>query len=91
MEKFIDRSIVVARVEQSGPGASFVDIEKIRAALAANGVGVINDDMKNDGTIHGVESRSNGGTINNNNSITTVHSEEVVSRIFNSVSIEKNK
>ncbi|KAK0174736.1 hypothetical protein PV327_010472 [Microctonus hyperodae] len=71
------RSIVVARVEQSGPGASFVDIEKIRAALAANGVGVINDDMKNDGTIHGVESRSNGGTINNNNSITTVHSEEV--------------
>ncbi|KAK0160780.1 hypothetical protein PV328_008149 [Microctonus aethiopoides] len=71
------RSIVVARVEQSGPGASFVDIEKIRAALAEKGVGVINDDMKNDGTIHGVESRSNGGTINNNNSITTVHSEEV--------------
>ncbi|KAJ8674821.1 hypothetical protein QAD02_010607 [Eretmocerus hayati] len=34
------RSVVVAQVEQSGPG-TLVDVEKIRESLAANGFGVI--------------------------------------------------
>ncbi|XP_014475326.1 PREDICTED: cadherin-86C-like [Dinoponera quadriceps] len=35
------RTIVVARVEQTEPGAPLVDVEKIRNTLAANGVGII--------------------------------------------------
>lgn len=32
---------MVARVEQTEPGAPLVDVEKIRNTLAANGVGII--------------------------------------------------
>ena len=34
------RSVVVAKVEQNGPG-TLVDVEKIRESLAANGFGIL--------------------------------------------------
>lgn len=37
-----DRTIIVARVEQTEIGTPLVDVEKIRNILAANGVGIIN-------------------------------------------------
>ncbi|XP_047345119.1 uncharacterized protein LOC124947258 [Vespa velutina] len=63
------KSIVVARVEKS---TSFVDIEKIRETLAANGVGIIN------GTI--MMPDSTGKTMINNitNTVTNVKNEEVI-------------
>lgn len=65
----------MARVEPTG-GTSLVDIDKIRAALAANGVGVIGGDMPSTNP----DPRNGGQTSNNNNTITSVHSEEVVSK-----------
>nr|XP_011305107.1 PREDICTED: uncharacterized protein LOC105267741 [Fopius arisanus] len=66
----VKRSIVIARVEPIG-GTSLVDIDKIRAALAANGVGVIGGDMPSP------DPNASGTTINTNNTITSIHSEEV--------------
>ncbi|XP_015606169.1 cadherin-86C [Cephus cinctus] len=47
----IKKSIVVARVEQTGSGTSLVDIERIRKALAANGVGIIGGSESETNTI----------------------------------------
>jgi len=94
-ESFIfssDRTVVVARVEQTEIGTPLVDVEKIRNILAANGVGIIggagtaNGSMTYyetttklpiDGIIDG--GRNNVGTYVNK-TISNVH-EEVVSRL----------
>ncbi|XP_074102675.1 uncharacterized protein LOC141529857 [Cotesia typhae] len=68
------KSIVVAQVEQKSPGGSFVDIEKILAALTANGFGIIGGDMT-PGNSTGVPKDNGGGK---NGSITTIHNEEVI-------------
>ncbi|CAD6208320.1 GSCOCG00003329001-RA-CDS [Cotesia congregata] len=68
------KSIVVAQVEQKSPGGSFVDIEKILAALTANGFGIIGGDMTpGNGTSNPKDNE--GGK---NGSITTIHNEEVI-------------
>lgn len=55
-----------------------MDIEKILAALTANGFGIIGGDMTpGNGT---GDPKDNGG--GKNGSITTIHNEEVVSIIF---------
>lgn len=84
------RSIIVARVEQTEPGTSLVDVEKIREALAANGVGIIagnaimntsihidNTNVPVDGTPHHTNV-NDGQTTLVNNTIATAPSEEVV-------------
>ncbi|XP_034949613.1 uncharacterized protein [Chelonus insularis] len=60
------RSIVVAKVEYTGSESSVVDIEKIRAALAANGVGVIGGDMSPNGNTE-INPPVTNQTINKNN------------------------
>lgn len=85
------RSIVIARVEQTEPGTPLVDVEKIREALAANGVGIINgtDSLTNTTMIISnmkppVDGTPRNGNNNNiqssiiNNTITSIQSEEVV-------------
>ncbi|XP_043267820.1 uncharacterized protein Cad86C [Venturia canescens] len=74
------KSIVVARVESNNGGSSLVDVDRIRAALAANGVGVIGGDMPGMGPKN--ETKPNDATTTNHNTntvtnITTVHNEEV--------------
>ena len=75
----------MARVEPSDIGTSLVDIDRIRAALTANGVGVISGDMPETGRMEpGGEPKSNndpkGNTNGNTNiNVTSVHNEEVVS------------
>ncbi|XP_043529529.1 cadherin-86C isoform X2 [Frieseomelitta varia] len=81
------KSIVVARVEQTEPGTSLVDVEKIREALAANGVGIIGGNAIMNTTMHventnpppvvGTPRVNDGQTTLVNNTITHVHSEEV--------------
>nr|XP_012151364.1 PREDICTED: uncharacterized protein LOC105663916 [Megachile rotundata] len=83
------KSIVVARVEQTEPGTPLVDVEKIREALAANGVGIINgtDTLTNttmiiDNTRPPVDGtpRNNNNmqtSVINNTSITSIQNEEV--------------
>lgn len=70
------RSIVVARVEPNGDRTSLVDIEKIRAVLAANGVGVIDGDMP---AVTVKPTTTSHNTNTNVNSSVSVTSEEVVS------------
>ncbi|XP_076629144.1 uncharacterized protein LOC143345666 [Colletes latitarsis] len=78
------RSIIVARVEQTEPGTPLVDVEKIRETLAANGVGIIGGTdtvttMNVSDTkvpVNGIPHTNNGQTITNN-SIVSVHNEEV--------------
>ncbi|KOX75004.1 Cadherin-86C, partial [Melipona quadrifasciata] len=81
------KSIIVARVEQTEPGTPLVDVEKIREALAANGVGIIGGNAIMNATVH-VENTNpppvdetprvnDGQTTLVNNTVTTVHSEEV--------------
>ncbi|XP_043250177.1 titin homolog [Colletes gigas] len=78
------RSIIVARVEQTAPGTPLVDVEKIRETLAANGVGIIGGTdtvttMNVSDTkvpVNGIPHTNNGQTITNN-SIVSVHNEEV--------------
>ncbi|CAK9829893.1 Cad86C [Anthophora retusa] len=84
------KSIVVARIEQTEPGTSLVDIEKIRETLAANGLGIIGGaDAIMNGTIHvndtkasvnGIPRHTNMNDVQTtiiNNTITTVQNEEV--------------
>ncbi|KAK9298526.1 hypothetical protein QLX08_008130 [Tetragonisca angustula] len=81
------KSIVVARVEQTEPGTSLVDVEKIREALAANGVGIIGGNAIMNTTMHmentvappvdGTGRVNDGQTTLVNNTVATVHSEEV--------------
>ncbi|XP_015187616.1 PREDICTED: cadherin-86C [Polistes dominula] len=63
------KSIVVARVEKS---TSFVDIEKIRETLAANGVGIIN------ASVMMPDSTGKTTTTNITNTVTNVQNEEVI-------------
>lgn len=86
------RSIVIARVEQTEPGTSLVDVEKIRETLAANGVGIIGgtDAIMNttniDNTkvpLDGTPRHTNDGqTTVINNTITTAQNEEVVCNTY---------
>ncbi|XP_076753345.1 uncharacterized protein LOC143424872 [Xylocopa sonorina] len=84
------KSIIVARVEQTEPGAPLVDVEKIRETLAANGVGIIaNPDVIMNATTHvdNTKPPADGTAIQTNindsqttvinNTITTVQNEEV--------------
>lgn len=84
------RSIVIARVEQTEPGTSLVDVEKIRETLAANGVGIIggtdaimnatnidNTKVPLDGTTKHTTA-NDGQTTVINNTIITAQNEEVV-------------
>ena len=78
----------MARVEQTEPGTSLVDVEKIREALAANGVGIIGGNAIMNTTMHmentdvppvdGTGRVNDGQTTLVNNTVATVHSEEVV-------------
>ncbi|CAL7943924.1 unnamed protein product [Xylocopa violacea] len=84
------KSIIVARVEQTEPGAPLVDVEKIRETLAANGVGIIatpdaimnttthvdNTKAPADGTPAQTNINDSQTTVINN-TITTVQNEEV--------------
>ncbi|XP_043802012.1 uncharacterized protein LOC122719859 [Apis laboriosa] len=83
------KSIVIARVEQTEPGTSLVDVEKIRETLAANGVGIIggtdaimnttnidNTKVPLDGTPRHTTA-NDGQTTVINNTITTAQNEEV--------------
>ncbi|XP_033346838.1 uncharacterized protein LOC117231937 [Bombus vosnesenskii] len=83
------KSIIVARVEQTEPGTSLVDVEKIREALAANGVGIIagnaimNTSIHIDNTNAPVDETPRHTNVNDgqttliNNTIAAVPSEEV--------------
>lgn len=78
----------MARVEQTEPGTPLVDVEKIREALAANGVGIIGGNAIMNTTMHmentnpppadGIPRVNDGQTTLVNNTIATVQSEEVV-------------
>lgn len=80
----------MARVEQTEPGTSLVDVEKIREALAANGVGIIagnaimNTSIHIDNTNAPVDETPRHTNVNDgqttliNNTIAAVPSEEVV-------------
>lgn len=79
----------MARVEQTEPGTPLVDVEKIREALAANGVGIIGgtDGIMNTTHVNNTKDSANGTPHSNvndgqttiiNNTITNVQSEEVV-------------
>ncbi|XP_076302670.1 cadherin-86C-like, partial [Lasioglossum baleicum] len=83
------KSIIVARVEQTEPGTSLVDVEKIRETLAANGVGIIggtdtiintthidNTKPPTDGSPRHTNA-NDGQTTIINNTITTIQNEEV--------------
>lgn len=80
----------MARVEQTEPGTSLVDVEKIRETLAANGVGIIggtdtiintthidNTKPPTDGSPRHTNA-NDGQTTIINNTITTIQNEEVV-------------
>lgn len=88
------RSIIIARVEQTEPGTSLVDVEKIRETLAANGVGIIggtdaimnatnmdNTKVPLDGTPKHTTANDGQATVINNTIITT-QNEEVVCIIY---------
>ncbi|XP_063974782.1 cadherin-86C [Diachasmimorpha longicaudata] len=68
----VKRSIVVARVESTG-GTSLVDIDKIRAALAANGVGVVDGEMPPPN----VDPKNGDTSINTTSTIPSGYNEEV--------------
>ncbi|KAF7414920.1 hypothetical protein HZH68_003409 [Vespula germanica] len=67
------KSIVVARVEKS---TSFVDIEKIRETLAANGVGIIN------ASVMMPDSTGKTTITNITNTVTNVQNEEVIQELL---------
>ncbi|XP_058798791.1 cadherin-86C [Phymastichus coffea] len=73
------RSVVVARVEQNGPG-TLVDVDKIRASLAENGFGIISGMDGNENPTSGYET-SSGSNIKDSGA-TSMNGEDVVRLSF---------
>ena len=81
------RSVVVAKVEQNGPG-TLVDVDKIRASLAANGFGIISgmdgvgDNSAGQETDSNTSIHSSGHNESQNIAVIGSSREEVVSLQF---------